>query len=106
MTQNNELALDTDTLDKARAMHRVWRALNDGDCPKCHRHVAATRIRRDHDCRFEIPPKVMTGCIQCPNCGFGVTGDEIDAIEKQFAPAMDRAVAVFEEWRSDREVEE
>ena len=83
------LALDV-SLEKARALHRVWRALNDGDCPKCHRAVPATSILRD-----------STG-MECPNCGFGVTFREIDAIEVMFAPAMNAAVAIFEEWRASR----
>lgn len=85
----NPLALDV-SLEKARALHRVWRALNDGDCPKCHRAVPATAIvRNSHG-------------IECPNCGFGVTFREIDEIELMFAPAMDAAVKLFEEWRNSR----
>lgn len=84
------LALDV-SLEKARALHRVWRALNDGDCPKCHNHTAATRIKRD-----------VCGGMTCPTCGFAISGIEIHDIEKLFAPAMDAALSIFEDWRKSR----
>jgi hypothetical protein len=96
MTTQPNLCLDTDVLNKARALHRVWRALNDGDCPKCHHAVAATDV---------IRPQLKDGVwLKCPNdeCGFYVLGEEITEIERMFAPAMDAAVAVFEAWRADR----
>lgn len=92
---DEQLALDTD-LQKARALHRVWRALNDGDCPKCHHAVAATDI---------IRPNLKGGVwLKCPNpdCGFQVMGEEITEIERMFAPAMDAAVSIFEQWRESR----
>lgn len=93
--KNKPLALDV-SLEKARALHRVWRALNDGDCPKCHNAVAATDV---------IRPNLKGGVwIKCPNpdCGFHVTGEEVTEIERMFAPAMNAAVAIFEEWRASR----
>jgi hypothetical protein len=84
------VALDV-SLEVPRALHRVWRALNDGDCPKCHNFHAATQINRD------------SMGIMCPSCGFTVTLDEIEAIEKLFAPAMDAAVKIFESWSKERE---
>src|SRR4051812_17557048 len=88
------IALDV-SMERTRALHRVWRALNDGDCPKCHQAVAATQIIRSTPGKW----------IMCPNadCGFSIQGDEIAEIEKLFAPAMDAALAIFEEWRSERE---
>lgn len=83
------LALDV-SLEKARALHRVWRALNDGDCPSCHRFHAATEIVRS-----------QLG-IECPACGFYVTNGEIEDIEKLFSPAMDAAVKIFLEWRNEK----
>lgn len=43
--------------------------------------------------------------IECPACRFHVSREEIEAIEaieKMFAPAMDAATAIFEEWRKER----
>lgn len=84
-------ALDV-SLEHARALHRVWRALNDGDCPKCHRFHAATDIIR-------WPSRII-----CPSCNFSVMTSEIEEIEKLFAPAMDAAVSIFEKWRLDSRV--
>lgn len=101
--QPEPLALDV-SLERARALHRVWRALNDGDCPKCHKHRPANSMVRDLITRMEgvCYPVHSPGAIQCPECRFVVTGEEIAAIEEMFAPAMDAAVAIFEEWRSER----
>jgi len=98
------LALDVN-LERVRALHRVWRALNDGDCPKCHRYRAATEMRRDFRENVEGIHRYMIGSpgtIQCPDCGFCVTRQEIEAIEELFAPAMDAAVKIFEEWQHER----
>jgi hypothetical protein len=89
-TTNQSLALDTN-LDHARALHRVWRALNDGDCPSCHSHHPAHAMDRES----------IDG-IACPSCGFYVTDPEIDDIETLFAPAMDAAVQIFNSWRQSR----
>lgn len=99
MSENKELALDTSLMDKARAMHRVWRALNDGDCPKCHRmHAASDIIRDSRDPVAAVLAKERNG-IACPSCLFKITYKEIHAIERMFAPAMDGAVMIFEQWR-------
>lgn len=82
------LALDV-SLEKARALHRVWRALNDGDCPNCHRFHAATEILR-------WPSRIV-----CPSCDFTVLTSEIAKIEQMFAPAMNAAVAIFNAWRAE-----
>ena len=87
--QKENLALDV-SLEKARALHRVWRALNDGDCPKCHKFHAATSIIR------------CDTFIMCPSCDFCVMTAEIEEIEKMFSPAMNAAVSIFEEWRLKR----
>lgn len=86
---STKLALDT-SLEKARALHRVWRALNDGDCPKCHTYHPATEMLRGET------------FIQCPSCKFDIERTEIDEIEKMFAPAMDAAVAIFEQWKNEK----
>jgi hypothetical protein len=91
------IALDV-SLEKARALHRVWRALNDGDCPKCHKFPGPQNVRRIGNVAEGKP---IAG-IRCELCGFYVSYEEIDEIEKLFAPAMDAAVAIFEEWRNAR----
>ena len=84
------VALDV-SLERARALHRVWRAMNDGDCPKCHVNCTAQGVRRNRH-----------GDMECPYCGFVVLGEEVTSIEREFAPAMDAAVAIFEQWRASR----
>lgn len=88
------LALDVN-LEKARALHRVWMALNDGACPKCKKVVAATAVIRTTG---RGSPQ-----LQCPNlsCRFTITQDEIAEIERLFTPALDAAVAIFEDWREE-----
>jgi hypothetical protein len=87
------VALDV-SLEKARALHRVWRALNDGDCPNCHAYHQATEMLR----RWNVGQKG----IMCPSCSFCVTTEEIQDIEKLFAPAMEAAVKIFQDWRLGR----
>lgn len=103
--EKQNLHLDV-SLEKARALHRVWRALNDGDCPKCHRFcpVGATGVERTATQASKLRPGAfpVLDKLTCPNCGFFVTGEEIEAIEKMFAPAMDAAVEIFENWRKER----
>ena len=97
MTNPEELHLDT-SLEKARALHRVWRALNDGDCPKCHKFRPATEMLRFYEFPSDGP------AVACPSCNFSVSHEEIKDIEKMFAPAMNAAVAIFEEWQLTRHI--
>lgn len=98
------IALDV-SLEKARALHRVWRALNDGDCPKCHTFHRASEIRQSFGrpvSMAEWNGQFVRESIRCPTCEFTITCEEIAEIEKMFAPAMDAATAIFEEWRAKR----
>ena len=90
------LAVDL-SLERARALHRVWRALNDGDCPRCHNMHAATDMLRGLPLTADDEVAVM-----CPVCNFYVSRNEIVEIERLFAPAMESALAIFEQWRAER----
>jgi hypothetical protein len=96
--QGKQLHLDVD-FETARALHRIVRAMNDGECPKCHALI------EDYHMRKTIPsiasPK-YTETMICPKCGFTVTGEEAEAAIKAFAPVMDRNLEVFEQWRKTR----
>jgi len=76
--------------EKARALHRVWRSLNDGACPSCHKFHQATQILRTKN------------IIACPSCSFSVTMLEIAKIEKLFAPEMNAALNIFLQWRREQ----
>lgn len=94
----SNLYLDVD-FETARALHRVVRAMNDGECPKCHALI------EDYHMRKKAPslasPK-YTETMICPKCGFTITGEEAEAAIQTFAPVMDRNLAVFEQWRQAR----
>ena len=102
----NNLALDV-SLERARALHRVWRALNDGDCPKCHTFHRASEVKSSYPMTtLDKFDGFKAESISCPTCRFTITRREIEEIEKMFAPAMDSAVKIFEDWRSEFESEQ
>lgn len=94
----NNLYLDVD-FETARALHRIVRAMNDGECPKCHALI------EDYHMRKKAPiiasPK-YTETMICPNCGFMITGEEAKAAIEAFAPIMERNLEIFEQWRKTR----
>lgn len=78
--------------DEARALHRIVRAMHDGECPKCHKVHSSTLMR--HTASFEG--------WKCPDCGFFVSDEEAADVLQIFAPFMERNLAVFEKWRAER----
>lgn len=84
------LALDVD-FETARAVHRVVRAMHDGECPFCHTLRAADEMRKVRDGQYMH---------RCPSCGFTITQEQSEAAIKLFAEPMRRAVEIFERWRS------
>lgn len=87
--QATALALDVD-FEHARAIHRVVRAFNDGECPRCHVLLEDRNMRHGG------------GGLKCPRCQFYVSDDDMQAAMQLFAPMMDRALLIFEAWREDR----
>lgn len=88
-THGQSHCLDVDHFERVRSLHRVVRALHDGECPNCHRISNSERVRQIN--RNE-----------CPHCRFTITADEMDAVSKEFAPVMAKNLAVFDEWRETR----
>jgi ribosomal protein L37AE/L43A len=76
--------------DEARALHRVVRAMHDGECPKCHKVFDAKRMR-----------EAAVNGWRCPSCMFLIRKEEADAVFAIFAPFMERNLAIFEEWRDE-----
>ena len=88
MMTNSDLNHDH---DEARALHRVVRAMHDGECPKCHRlHPAEVML---------VGPPMGH---QCPSCGFSISTAESEAALAEFGKFMDANLAVFEKWRASR----
>lgn len=73
--------------DEARAIHRVIRAMHDGECPKCHIILPAVEMR------------CVTGWL-CPSCRFSISQFEASDGLGKFAPFMERNLAIFERWRA------
>lgn len=88
---NKELQMDV-SADKARALHRIVRAMHDGHCPKCGHLDDANKFVIDSKCEARH---------QCPFCEFTVSEFEATEALKAFQPYLDKSVVIFEAWRSD-----
>lgn len=96
-----ELAMNNLNLDhdEARALHRIVRAMHDGECPKCHSVSDATEMWVEEIVANGHGHGVMPSGWQCPACGFYVTEGEGEQVFKIFGPFMERNLAIFEKWR-------
>lgn len=85
-------ALDVNDFEVARSIHRVVRAMHDGECPRCHRLLSSAFMTgiAGHDVEDHV----------CPYCYFMITKAESDAAMAKFAPVMERNLEVFETWRA------
>lgn len=83
----SELVLDL-SYEEKRALHRIVRAMHDGECPKCHGLYPSMRQENGDEV--------------CPNCKFTITKEEVDAAMMEFAEIMERNLEVFEGWRKKR----
>jgi Zn-finger protein len=92
MSDDNQLNLDH---DEARALHRVVRAMHDGECPCCHTIHEADRmwIKKQSGQRIAM---------KCPNCYFSISDEEATAALAEFGKFMDRNLEIFEKWREAR----
>lgn len=128
-------ALDVDHFERVRSLHRVVRAMHDGECPKCHTlHDSRKMLQydrpqvyctqcgktsrenrqkycgdgsdKDYGHRWEPLRRPENEAIlvahMCPKCGFRITMEESVEVMQAFSAVMDRNLAVFEEWRSNR----
>lgn len=86
--------------DEARSLHRIVRAMHDGECPKCHKVHPAEDMR--------ITTIMQDGPLflgwKCPSCGFFISKPEAEEVMRIFGTFMDRNLAVFEKWRNERQV--
>lgn len=95
---SSRLYLDVD-FETARALHRVVRAMNDGECPRCHALIEDYHMRKAAP---SLASPKYTQTMICPRCGFTITGEEAEAAIQVFAPVMERNLEVFEQWRRSR----
>jgi hypothetical protein len=92
MSTTNEAAKadgEATDIDPGRLLQRVWRGLKDGDCLNC-------------DTLSQGPVFIGQSGMQCPNCKFTITGEEIAEIKKIYAPARRHAVTMFKAWQGLR----
>lgn len=94
---NEQLALDVDKFERARSLHRVVRAMHDGECPKCH-----ALCESDHMIVRGHSPPGGPSHHRCPRCGFEITAEECAAVMGEFSVVMDCNLAVFEQWRAEK----
>ena len=93
--------LDSDA-STARALHRVVRAMHDGECPKCHLiHNSGSMVVYDRSGDTGSGEKFFVGW-KCPTCRFSITAREAAEALHEFGPYMDANLEVFEKWRAAR----
>ena len=88
-----ECKLDSDAGDRARALHRVVRAMHDGHCPNCG-FIAGSEA-------FLV--NTLMG-YECPRCQFRVDFQEAYEALLEFQPYFAKSVKVFNEWRQSRQL--
>jgi len=89
-----DLALDTNQSDVARALHRIVRSIHDGHCPSC------SCVRPSEDFRHGEHQW------ECPECHWHLTRAEAQAAVKVFQPFMKKSLDVFERWRCGRPMQD
>lgn len=80
--------------DIARSVHRVIRAMHDGECPKCHNLHPSTAM----------VDELQSGH-RCPSCGFTISAGESGRGLALFRTFMEKNLAVFETWRDQSNAE-
>lgn len=95
---SDRFQLDVETFEIARSVHRVVRAMHDGECPSCHAVHTSEAMQVRGNWHSEA------GIIgwECPSCGWGFDKATADAAMAEFAPVMAKNLAVFEAWRKSR----
>lgn len=87
--------------DTARALHRVVRAMHDGNCPECG-HLGPADAFHGY-CRLEPDENDKEIAViekhVCPVCGFTITAEEAQAALAKFQEYMAANCRVFKQWR-------
>jgi hypothetical protein len=88
-----------------RALHRIVRAMHDGECPRCHKLQAADTVWTT---RPVYKPNSRLGfekIMFCRFCEFTITEEESEAVIREFGPYMEQNLQIFETWRANRHTE-
>lgn len=78
--------------NRARALHRVVRAMHDGNCPNCGGLFVADLMRNDNNDDME-----------CPECKFKILDDDAEAALAEFAPYMKANLDEFVKFAVEQE---
>lgn len=84
--------------EQARALHRVVRAMHDGNCPKCGYLGPSSEF----EFRYANAPgglRILDHI--CPKCKFRIGYKEAEAALEAFRPYMQANVEIFEKWREE-----
>jgi hypothetical protein len=96
---SESLNLDVSS-DHARALHRVVRAMHDGNCPKCGYLASSPMFEADHPVHRRPDDPIQGSGHRGPRCGCTISGPEAAAALQAFRPYMLANLEVFEQWRS------
>jgi len=89
---NEQLNIDH---NQARALHRIVRAMHDGECPNCHNVFDSREMVRLGNGGIRLGWK-------CPECHFELTNAEATEIYQLFGKFMNSNLEVFLKWRQER----
>lgn len=73
----------------ARVLHRIVRAMHDGECPQCHTRLAQPSMMHVTRLDLGLAPGLEIGDKYCRACGFTITQAEEKAAIAAFAPPID-----------------
>lgn len=109
MSHEDSHFLDVHDFEVARSLHRIVRAMHDGECPSCHWLFEASTMRGR---RITDPDPCITLVegdtvpvkmdLVCPSCKFTITDEEAKVALDLFGPVMEKNLEVFETWRRER----
>jgi len=101
MSDSNKV-LDLD-YSEARSLHRVVRAMHDGECPKCHRVYPAEAMRVTKQEHLSLESRIGW---RCPGCGYKIKQKTGEAALKTFGVLMDKNREIFDAWAKEFEASE
>lgn len=93
---NSDVSAET-----SRALHRVVRAMHDGNCPQCGLLWSSADFWNAN-----VTHVSAHAFYKCPACGFKITSGEAVAAMAAFRPHMQANLELFKKWRLGQLVSE